>query len=150
MKTGTWVAGVFLLLLACAVWILSASFPPSDIANTPGPAFFPRLVVLIMVGLTGLMFLENVRKNENTRLFDWASPGMIRNLWLFALSAVYCGLLSYVGFLILTPICLLIMMWIMQRKGLLRWMMFSSLAATAAIYMVFQGLLDVPLPTWSF
>jgi putative tricarboxylic transport membrane protein len=150
MKTGTWAAGLCLLLLSCAVWILSASFPPSDIANTPGPAFFPRLVVLILVGLTGLMFLENVRKNENSRLFDWASPGMVRNLLLFVLSAVYCGLLGYIGFLILTPICLLVMMLIMQRKGMLGWMMFSSLAATAAIYLVFQVLLDVPLPTWSF
>ena len=150
MKTGTWVAGLFLLLLSSAIWILSSSFPPSDIANTPGPNFFPRMVASIMVVLTVLMLIENVRKNEKSKLFDWASPGMVRNLLLFVLSAVYCGLLGYIGFLILTPICLLIMMLIMQRKGMLGWMMFSSLAATAAIYLVFQVLLDVPLPEWSF
>ena len=111
---------------------------------------YAGMVASIMAVLTVLMLLENVRKNEKGKLFDWASPGMVRNLLLFALSAVYCSLLSYIGFLILTPICLLIMMLIMQRKGMLGWMMFSSLAATAAIYMVFQVLLDVPLPTWSF
>ena len=150
MKTGNWMAGLFLLLLSSAIWILTSSFPPSDIANTPGPAFFPRLVALIMAVLTVLMLLENVRKNDKSMLFDWASPGIVRNSLLFVLSAVYCGLLSYIGFLILTPICLLIMMLIMQRKGMLGWMMFSSLAATAAIYLVFQVLLDVPLPMWSF
>lgn len=150
MKTGTWVAGLFLLLLSSAIWILSSSFPPSDIANTPGPSFFPRLIALTMAVLTVLMLLENVRKNEKSKLFDWASPGMVRNLLLFVLSAVYCGLLGYIGFLILTPIFLLIMMLIMQRKGMLGWMMFSSLVATASIYLVFQVLLDVPLPIWSF
>lgn len=150
MKTGNWMAAVFLLSLSSAIWILTSSFPPSDIANTPGPAFFPRLIALIMVVLTVFMLRENVRKNDKSPLFDWASPGMVRNALLFVLSAVYCGLLSYIGFLILTPIGLLIMMLIMQRKGRLGWMIFSSLAATAAIYLVFQVLLDVPLPTWSF
>lgn len=150
MKTGNWVAGLFLLALAAGVWILTANFPPSDIENTPGPAFFPRLVALVMVVLTALMLLENARKNERSRLFDWASPGMVRNALLFALAAVYCGLLSSVGFLLLTPVFLLLMMRVMQRRGMFGWMTFSSLAATAAIYLVFQVLLDVPLPTWSF
>jgi len=150
MKTGNWVAGLILLLLASAIWILTANFPPSDIANTPGPAFFPRLVAAIMALLTVLMLLENARKNDRSRLFDWSSPGMVRNALLFALSAVYCGLLTYIGFLILTPIFLLLMMLVMQRKGMLAWMAFSSLAATAAVYLVFQVLLDVPLPIWSF
>ena len=150
MKTGNWVAAVFLLSLSSAIWILTSSFPPSDIANTPGPAFFPRLIAVIMAVLTVFMLRENARKNDKSLLFDWASPGMVRNALLFVLSAAYCGLLSFIGFLILTPICLVIMMLIMQRKGMLGWMIFSSLAATAAIYLVFQVLLDVPLPTWSF
>lgn len=149
MKTGTWIAALFLLLLSSAILILSAGFPASDIANTPGPAFFPQLIALIMAGLTVLMLLENARKNDQSSLFDWASPGMKRNSLLFIVSAVYCGFLGYVGFLILTPVGLLIMMRIMDRKGSLGWMIFSSLAATAVIYLVFQVFLDVPLPMWS-
>lgn len=150
MKTGTWIAGLLLLLLASGIWILSASFPPSDIGNTPGPALFPRLVAVMLVVLTVLMWLESVRRDDDSKLFNWANPGMVRNGQLLVLSIAYCGLLGYVGFLVLTPICLLIMMLLMQRRGMLGWMIFSSLAATAAIYLVFQVFLDVPLPTWSF
>lgn len=150
MKTGNWLAILFLMSISVAIWIMTASFPPSDNPNIPGPAFFPRLVALITVALTVLMAVETVRKNDKSELFDWAKLGLKRNFTLFIVSAVYCCLLNYIGFLILTPIALLIMMLVLKRQGLFGWKIFSSVVATAAIYLVFEVLLDVPLPTWSF
>lgn len=150
MKTGNWLAVLFFMSISAAIWIMSASFPPSDNPSIPGPIFFPRLVVIIMVVLTVLMAAENVRINDKSKLFDLANPGLKRNLKIFVISAIYCFLLNYIGFLILTPIALLIMMLVLKRQGLFGWKIFSSFVATAAIYLVFEVLLDVPLPTWSF
>ena len=150
MKTGNWLAILLFMTISTAIWIMTASFPPSDDPGIPGPIFFPRVVVIIMVVLTVLMAVENVRTNDNSKLFDLANPGLKRNVRLFVISATYCFLLNYIGFLILTPIVLLIMMFALKRQGLLGWKIFSSFAATAAIYLVFEVLLDVPLPIWSF
>ena len=138
------------MTISTAIWIMTASFPPSDDPGIPGPIFFPRVVVIIMVVLTVLMAVENVRTNDKSKLFDLANPGLKRNVRLFVISATYCFLLNYIGFLILTPIVLLIMMFALKRQGLFGWKIFSSFAATAAIYLVFEVLLDVPLPIWSF
>jgi putative tricarboxylic transport membrane protein len=150
MKTGNWLAVLFFISVSVAIWVMTASFPPSDDPNIPGAAFFPRLVAIIMVVLTVMMAVENVRKNNNCKLFDLASPGLKRNGWLFIISTVYCVLLNYIGFLILTPFALFIMMLVLSRQGLFGWKIFSSVVATVSIYLVFEVLLDVPLPTWSF
>lgn len=150
MKTGNWLAVLLFMAISAAIWIMTASFPPSDNPSIPGPVFFPRVVAIIMVVLAVLMAVENVRTNDNNKLFDLANPGLKRNVRLFVISAAYCFLLNYIGFLILTPIVLLIMMFALKRQGLLGWKIFSSFVATAAIYLVFEVLLDVPLPIWSF
>jgi len=150
MKTGNWLAVLLFMTISAAIWIMTASLPPSDNPRMPGPVFFPRVVAIIMVVLAVLMAVENVRTNDNSKLFDLANPGLKRNVRLFVISAAYCFLLNYIGFLILTPIVLLIMMFALKRQGLLGWKIFSSFVATAAIYLVFEVLLDVPLPIWSF
>lgn len=150
MKTGNWLAILLFMTISAAIWIMTASFPPSDDPGIPGPVFFPRLVAIVMVVLTVLMAVETVRKNDNSKLFDLANPGLKRNVQLFIISAVYCFLLNYFGFLILTPCALIIMMLVLKRQGLFGWKVFSSFVATGAIYLVFELLLDVPLPTWSF
>lgn len=150
MKTGNWIAAFLITSLSAAIWIMTAGFPPSEDPNIPGPAFFPRLVAMVMVVLAVLMSIENVRKNDRSRLFDWANPGLKRNFLLFTLSTIYCFLLSYIGFLILTPFFLMIMMLVMKRQGLFGWKVFSSVTATVAIYLIFEVFLDVPLPTWAF
>lgn len=150
MKTGNWIAVLLFLFLSTAIWTMTAGFPPSDDPNIPGAAFFPRLIAMIIAGLTVLMAIENVRTNDKSKLFDWTNPGLKRNFLLLIVSSVYCYLLGNIGFLILTPICLMIMMLIMELKGRLGWKLFSSVAATVAIYLVFEVFLDVPLPTWSF
>jgi len=150
MKIGNWLAVLLFMTISAAVWIMTASFPPSDNPSIPGPVFFPRVVASIMVVLSALMAAENMRTNDNSKLFELTNPGLKRNLRLFVISTAYCFLLNYIGFLILTPIALLIMMLVLKRQGLLGWKIFSSFVATAAIYLVFEVLLDVPLPIWSF
>lgn len=141
MKQGNLISGVLLLLLAVAVWIGSSAFPPES-------SFFPRALAVIMALLTCVMLFESHLDAKDEAVFDQGRPAYIRTFFVFVLTAAYSYLLGYFGFLILTPICLLALMLIME-KGNYRWKIIASVLTTACIYVVFQMMLDVPLPAWS-
>ena len=141
MKRGSIVAGVLLIGLAIAVWLGSVAF-------TADSSYFPRAVAAIMLGLTILMLLEN-RTVRDQVVFEWEKFNYRRTAIIFVITSIYLVVMAYVGFLITTPICLLIMMQVLE-KGDWKVKILSSAITTAAIYYVFQMMLDVPLPAWSF
>lgn len=141
MKRGSIVAGVLLILLAIIVWIVSAQFAPNS-------AFFPRAVAAAMLVLTVLMLMEN-RTVRDEVVFDWEKFNYRRTAIIFVITSIYLVLLAYVGFLITTPVSLLLMMQVLE-KGDWKLKILSSVITTASIYFVFQVMLDVPLPVWSF
>ena len=141
MKRGSIIAGGLLLVLAIAVWIGSASF-------TSDSAYFPRAVAAAMLVLTILMLMEN-RTVRDQVVFDWEQFNYRRTAIVFVITGIYLVLLAYVGFLITTPISLLLMMQVLE-KGDWKLKILSSVITTASIYFVFQVMLDVPLPVWSF
>lgn len=141
MKRGSIIAGGLLLVLAAAVWIGSGSF-------TEDSAFFPRAVAVAIVVLTTLMLIEN-RTVKDEVVFDWSQFNYYRTTKMFLLTCIYLVLLPFIGFLVATTVCLVIMMCVLE-KGDLKMKIFSSLLTTASIYFVFQVMLDVPLPAWSF
>jgi len=141
VKRGSIVAGVLLILLAIIVWIVSAQFAPNS-------AFFPRAVAAAMLVLTVLMLMEN-RTVRDEVVFDWEKFNYRRTAIIFVITSIYLVLLAYVGFLITTPVSLLLMMQVLE-KGDWKLKILSSVITTASIYFVFQVMLDVPLPVWSF
>ena len=141
MKRGSIIAGILLLVLAAAVWIGSGSF-------TEESALFPRAVAVAIVVLTTLMLIENRTVNDEV-IFDWQQFNYFRTTKIFLLTCIYLAILPFIGFLIATTVCLIIMMCVLE-KGDLKMKIFSSLLTTASIYFVFQVMLDVPLPAWSF
>ena len=140
MKRGSIVAGILLIALAIVVWIGSAAF-------TADSSYFPRAVAAIMLGLTVLMLLEN-RTVKDQVIFEWDKFNYRRTAIVFVITGIYLVLMAYVGFLITAPICLLIMMQVLE-KGDWKVKILSSVITTAAIYFVFEKMLDVPLPAWS-
>ena len=141
MKRGSVIAGLLVAALAVAVWIGSASF-------TAESAFFPRAVAVAMLVLTTLMLIEN-RTVQDQVVFDWEQFDYVRTAKVLAVTCLYLFLMIYVGFLITTPLALLILM-IVLEKGSYKVKILTSLLTTAGIYFVFQMMLDVPLPAWSF
>ena len=141
MKRGSIIAGVLLFALAAAIWLGSGSFMSES-------AFFPRAVAVAIVVLTTLMLIEN-RSVTDEAVFDWSQFNYFRTAKMFLITCIYLALLPYIGFLITTTVCLIIMMCVLE-KGDLKLKIFSSVLTTACIYFVFQVMLDVPLPAWSF
>ena len=141
VKKGSVIAGVLALILAGAVWIGSASYPAES-------AFFPRAISVLIIILTVLMLIEN-RSIKDQQVFDWKQFDYYRTAKVCAITCVYILLMAYVGFLITTPICLFILMQVME-KGDVKMKIASSIGTTVGIYLVFEFMLDVPLPAWSF
>ena len=94
------------------------------------------------------MLIEN-RTVKDEVIFDWQQFNYFRTTKIFLLTCIYLAILPFIGFLIATTVCLIIMMCVLE-KGDLKMKIFSSLLTTASIYFVFQVMLDVPLPAWSF
>lgn len=141
MKRGNWIAGMLLIMLAVSVWFGSAGFPPES-------SFFPRVISVIIIMLTAIMLIDTKAAKDET-VFDWAVDNYPRTAKIFVLTSLYSFLLGYFGFIFLTPIGLLAMMLVME-KGNYRSKIVASVLTTASIYLVFEVLLDVPLPAWSF
>lgn len=147
MKTGNYVAACFFVLLGALVWGLTKDFP-TETGNIPGPAFFPRLLVVVLEILVVMMLLESRRHQVDESIMNVKSPGFQRAMVLLGVSVVYTFLLNFVGFLLLTPICLFLMMLIME-KGRYVLKSVASVSATILLYLVFEVFLTVPLPAWS-
>lgn len=141
MKRGSLIAGVLLLILAVGIWIGSSSFESDS-------AFFPRAVAIAIIVLTTLMLIEN-RAVSDQIIFDWSKYNYARTAKVFLITCVYLVLLAYVGFLITTPLCLILLMIVME-KGDYKLKLLSAAVTTGCIYFVFQIMLDVPLPAWAF
>ncbi|MEO8410476.1 MAG: tripartite tricarboxylate transporter TctB family protein [Propionivibrio sp.] len=141
MKQGSVIAGILLVVLAGALWIGSASFPAGSMG-------FPRAIAVVIVVLTALMLVENA-SIKDFAAFDWQHFNYFRTISAGAITCVYMAQLAYVGFLVSTPIYLLIMMYVME-KGSLWTKIAAALGTTGVIYFVFAYLLDVPLPAWDF
>lgn len=146
MRTGNYIAAVLLFGLVGLVWILTAQFPV-ETSNIPGADFFPRLVSGVLAVLVILMLLEN-RNCCNESICDFGSAGFRRALSLLALTVTYVFLLGVFGFLVMTPICLLSMMLLME-KGKVLVKSIAAAATTGILFLVFEVLLSVPLPAWS-
>jgi len=141
MKRGNWIAGMLLIMLAVSVWFGSAGFPPES-------SFFPRVISVVIIVLTAIMLIETKAVKDET-VFEWAAANYPRTGKVFVLTAFYSFLLGYFGFIFLTPIALLAIMLVME-KGNYGTKIIASVLTTASIYLVFEVLLDVPLPAWSF
>ena len=110
MKRGSIIAGILLLILAAAVWIGSGSFASES-------AFFPRAVAVAIVVLTTLMLIEN-QSVQDSVAFDWQQFNYYRTAKIFILTCIYLALLPYIGFLIATTLCLIIMMCVLEKGDL--------------------------------
>jgi len=148
MQKGTNIAVGLLLVLAVSIWYFSASFA-GDSGNGLDSAAFPRAYATIL-GLLAVALAYDTNKHRDVRtLFAWESPGMKRAGLVLIITITYCIFLSYLGFILLTPLCLIVLMLVMDRDKV--WTkLLASLTTTALIYLVFEVLLNVQLPSWSF
>lgn len=156
MRKAEIIFGIVSIALAAVFFVVSASFPTAR-GHDVGMAFYPRILVVLIVLLSLVVILESVMKmrgasvseEESQPLFETAEGGVRRVLLVIGLTLVYAYLLGIVGFVVVTPLYLLILM-ASLKAGKLWKMILISVATTLVIYVAFRIFLRIPLPIGIF
>ena len=134
-----------LAVAGAAVLLDSRGYPPSLAEGAPGPAFFPRLLAVLLIACAAWLAI---------RAWGGATPGVgagsrIRRLGLWvAVAWIAAFLLVWprLGTVLSVPLLVVGLMWLTGERSW-RTLVSVPLAFAGFIYLVFMVLLGVPLPT---
>jgi hypothetical protein len=149
------IAGLICLALSIGMLVLTRGLPKSSFVPI-GPDFYPRIVLIIMAVLSGLLVAFDLwrllPKKTAEAAVEEAAPEK-RNYRLvaitFAVFAGYVVLLPLVGYRVATLIFMVVLQAVFMRpESARRWtvVLVSALATTVITYLVFEHYLSVLLP----
>ena len=160
------IIGVILLISSAFYYLSTIEFPPPSKTENLGPAFFPTLLAVTLAFLALLLILNSLffrgasgkekggaviqgaeRLEEDSFSTDDVSYKFL--IGTIGLSFLYVVLISILGFLISTPLFLIILI---RLLGYEKWVnnLAASIGLTAALYLLFATALGVSLPAGIF
>jgi putative tricarboxylic transport membrane protein len=139
--------GLLLIVLSIATWITAGNFP--SVGDTDvGAGFFPRLIASILLVLSLILIASGYRRrgggDEETGQTSWK-----RTLLGFVCTFAFLALICLCGFFLSTPVFLLGFMWLLGYRKPVPTVAVAVLV-TLFIYLVFEKVLQVPLPAGLF
>lgn len=145
-----WLGPGLILLAAVWLWLSYAYIPGARGEGEPGPRAFPVLLGIVLAGLGALMTFSAWSRARGDAAAETTPAANAREGVIvaatFALLLLYAFLLDKTGFLIATPLVV-----VLALRGILRirnWIMIASLAGglTVGCWLFFVALLRAPLP----
>jgi hypothetical protein len=153
------IAGLICLALSIGMLVLTRGLPQSAFVPL-GPEFYPRIVLVIMAGLSVMLVASDLwrQRSRTAEAAAAAEPAPEkRNYRLvgitFAVFAGYVVLLPLVGYRVATFLFMVALQSVIDPpRGARRWVvvMVSALASAAVTYVVFDNYLSVLLPRGSW
>ena len=141
-----------LAVVGAAVLLDSRGYPPSLAEGAPGPAFFPRLLAVLLIACAAWLAIRAWRgaKERGSRGESGVGAGSrVRRLGLWvAVAWIAAFLLVWprLGTVLSVPLLVVGLMWLTGERSW-RTLVSVPLAFAGFIYLVFMVLLGVPLPT---
>ena len=144
-----------LLAVVAAGVLLDSRFYPGSLAEgAPGPAFFPRLLAVLLMGCAAWLAVRAARQppesaSGRSRGNVSAGPGAGRGARLglgAAWIAVFLLAWPRLGTVVSVPLLVAGLMWLTGERSRLA-LVSVPLAFAAFIYLVFMVALGVPLPS---
>ena len=132
-----------------AVLLDSRGYPPSLTEGAPGPAFFPRLLAVLLVACAAWLAIRAWR-GARERAADARAGASTRiqplGVWI-AVTWIAVFLLAWprLGTVLSVPLLVVGLMWLTGERSW-RTLVSVPLAFAGFIYLVFMVLLGVPLP----
>lgn len=128
-----------LVFLAFGIWI-----KVSTLSMTKRDRMFPSLVSYLIIICAVIDFISEWRKVDHKDRFK--DVNFVRLIACVAALFLYVFLIKKIGFFLDT---LILCIFLMRLLGYKRWPVLipSAVGITAAVFGVFYGLLNVPLPT---
>ncbi|MDF2821061.1 MAG: hypothetical protein K0R15_1502 [Clostridiales bacterium] len=148
MRKGNLISAIIFIIIGIYVLIEVSTFPNLGGEQVTGPEFFPKILAIVLIVLSLILFISTIldKENRETGLFNALATKTY--ITMFSLLA-YVLLMGILGFIIPTIVFLIGMIRLCGMKSIPR-IAIVSILATFVIYGVFQLLLAVPLPTISF
>ncbi|MCY3599006.1 MAG: tripartite tricarboxylate transporter TctB family protein [Gemmatimonadetes bacterium] len=144
-----------LAVVAAGVLLDSRSYPGSLAEGAPGPAFFPRLLAMLLMGCAAWLAVRAARQPPEadpgrSRGNAVAGPAAGRAAVRLGLGAAWIAvfLLAWprLGTLVSVPLLVAGLMWLTGERSRLA-LIAVPLAFAGFIYLVFMVALGVPLPS---
>lgn len=139
---------IFLNLISIFLFYITFSFEIFEMDNySLGPAFFPRLICIILFLLTlSLLFYSIVRKHKVQNEGNIKSKYSIITIIIFL---IYVLALDKLGYLFSTIVFMIALLFLLRSRGVLINIVFSLLFS-GAIYFLFSKGFNVSLPEGFF
>ncbi len=134
-------AGLF-ALIGAGVWLDSRGYPAPLLEGVPGPAFFPGLVAVSLIGCAAVLALRPVRQPAAVR----AGGGWtLRVLGATGWTVAFLLTLPLIGHLAALPPLVGGLMWLSGERS--PWVLVGlSLVFAGFVHLLFVVILGVPLP----
>lgn len=145
-RTGD-IAGALIFIAAGVVaYCVSLDFLPPVLPGDPGAAFFPQLIVGVMLVFSAILVIQRLRRRKQDDIENSATVGVDVSSFIVTVVSVLGLILvmDYVGFEPAAVGFLFILLgW---RTGRWVWALATSVIAMLLMYAIFVALLKVQLP----
>lgn len=142
------------LAFAAAAYALSCEFAGAQPYNPLGAAFWPRVVIVIIVVASAVLFISRflAASHHEEKAADYIEevpddlPGVTwRTIAIFVVPVLWVFAMHRMGFLLSTPVFLMIFTWLMGVKSM-KLIVGFSLSFFAVLVVVFYMIIFTPLP----
>ena len=153
MRSDRWLGPVIALLAVAWLVLVYMYIPGARNPGEPGPRAFPIVLGVALLGIGVLMTVAAFRPKREAATAK-AEPVTRREAkvvaYTFGMLMLYAFLMEKVGFLIATPVAVLLMMYGILRLRSWVLMLGMSVGITAFCWFFFVWLLGTPMPRGSW
>lgn len=144
MRKGT--ISITLAVLVGSLYFLGQTFslPPAFTPGVPGPAYVPRLYLVVVIVLCGLILLQVLhRRGEADSPVSY--PRLRLLITGLGTSVAYLAITPYLGYFPATLLFVSVLTILLKPPGRWTWLL-TSVGYVVFVYLVFYKLFQVPLP----
>jgi len=141
MKSVSILGAVGFITLA-VVFLVTALSMPGGLGGDIGPGFFPIVLCILMI-ITGVVIIvqELMKKSSEVVL----NSAVVKSLLIGVLAVVYVFVMQFVGFVIVSPIFIYVVLHVLKQRKI--WLnALYSIGITAGVYWTFGIAFNVRLP----
>lgn len=149
-----WLGPCLMLLAVTWLWLAYTYIPGARSETEAGPRAFPVLLGFVLLGLGAIVTVSAFLAPREARAEKKLPAVMRREVFIvagtFGLLMLYGFLLERAGFVIATPLMIVLTMRVLLRG--MSWILTAALAAgtTLCCWLLFAVLLEAPLPRGSW
>jgi hypothetical protein len=150
MRLDRWLGPCITILALVWLWLVYTYIPAARVESEPGPRAFPVVLGATMLGL-GLAisfaaWLRRPRSSQSIVVKALSTRESAIVIGTFLLLMFYALVMEFFGFVIATPLAILLAMrWLIGMREW-RFMLLFAAGVTATCWLFFVKLLESPLP----